>query len=352
MQFKSTLESFLNYFNKILDEYCKNSIKGSLSMPHLNLLKKEAVNQFINSSSNTTLNHSLPETIKYVSDLQGKFFRASLAILGTEIFNGFYKDVFPAASAIELFHLFTLIHDDIMDNSTHRRGKPTIHTKWSMNDAILTGDYLFSISIAEISKLSRFLSFPNILATFSQAAMDVCIGQSMDLNASFPSYDSYITVVSLKTASLIRASLLIGAYLGRDALPIDELSAIGYNIGILFQFYDDFLDIFSSQFYTGKNTYSDICNGKFTLPVLILLKEVSSPESEKIVKEYKRLESNQRVSFILPYLETYGVKEKTINHIRNFLSATFEKIEDLRISPPYKEIFINFLQNFFSFSSY
>ncbi len=225
--------------------------------------------------------------IRYTINLQGKRIRPILTLMACELFGGDKEEAVSQALAIELFHNFTLIHDDIMDNAPIRRGQETVFKKWGANIAILSGDTLFAMAY-QYAQQARAEILSQTLSVFSKTAIEVCEGQQYDLNYEKDnqvSVDEYIEMIRLKTAVLFGASLKIGALVGgATKKEADELYDFGINIGLGFQLKDDLLDAFGDEEVFGKMTGRDIITNKKTFLYLKAI-EVADSETRKELTE-------------------------------------------------------------------
>lgn len=210
---------------------------------------------------------SLYEPVSYCLDLGGKRMRPLLTLLGCSLFGGDPQKAMPAALGMELFHNFTLMHDDIMDNAPIRRGKPAVHAKWSANTAILSGDVMFALAYEQLFRVpDRHLR--EVLELFNKTVLEVCEGQQYDMD--YESFDHvteerYLEMIRLKTAVLPAACLKTGAIIGgasRD--DAGHVYRFGENIGIAFQVKDDWLDVFGDELVFGKKSGGDILANKKT----------------------------------------------------------------------------------------
>ncbi len=234
---------------------------------------------------------NLYEPIRYILSLGGKRLRPAMTLAACEMYGGQIQDAIKPALGIEVFHNFSLLHDDVMDEAEMRRGKPSVHKKWNVNSAILSGDAMLVKSYQLISYVPEKL-LPIVLETFSQTALEVCEGQQMDLdfeNREDVSEEEYLEMVRLKTAVLLGCSLKIGALIGgADLAQADKLYEFGENIGIAFQIQDDILDSFGDEEMTGKKVGGDILNDKKTLLYIKAFQNAPLPnlrdwdEAEKI----------------------------------------------------------------------
>ena len=210
---------------------------------------------------------NLYEPIRYMLAVGGKRARPVLVLMGCEVFNGNRTEAIPAALAIEVFHNFTLLHDDIMDNAPLRRSKPTVHNKWNNSIAILSGDAMF-VKACELMMQVNDKQIRTVMDIFLRTSTEVCEGQQMDMSFEKEknvSITDYLKMIELKTAVLLGCSLQIGAIIGgADEIQSKHLYEFGKNIGIAFQLQDDLLDVFGDAEKFGKQTGGDIISNKKT----------------------------------------------------------------------------------------
>jgi geranylgeranyl diphosphate synthase type II len=214
---------------------------------------------------------NLYEPCRYLLEAGGKRIRPALCLMAAEMFGGVNEDVFNAAMAVELFHNFTLIHDDIMDKAPLRRGKPTVHAKYGLTTGILSGDIMGIFSYQCLGRVSpKYL--PGIFAIFNKTAIEVCEGQQWDMdfeNQDEVAIDDYLKMIELKTSVLLAASLKMGAILaGASEQDAHYLYEFGKNMGIAFQLQDDYLDTFGTEESIGKKPGGDIRANKKTFLML------------------------------------------------------------------------------------
>ena len=212
---------------------------------------------------------NLYDPAQYILQLGGKRVRPVLCLMGNELFNDLHEDAYSVAVAVELFHNFTLVHDDIMDEAPLRRGKPTVHKTFGEDSAILAGDVMLIQSYLQINEVNdRFLK--RIIHIFSKTAREVCEGQQLDMDyAALPlqevSMDAYLHMIALKTSVLLAGSLQMGGVLGGGSEGnLMHLYSFGKNLGIAFQIQDDYLDAFGDPRKTGKQAGGDILVNKKT----------------------------------------------------------------------------------------
>lgn len=210
----------------------------------------------------------LYEPLSYILHLGGKRIRPALTLAACELFDGSTEDAILPALGIEVFHNFSLIHDDIMDQAPVRRGKPTVHKKWNENIAILSGDLMLVKAYQYISKADPKV-LPAVLETFSKAAVEVCEGQQYDMNfeqKAEVSEDDYLEMIRLKTSVLLGCALKIGALIAKaSAKDADAIYKFGESLGMAFQMQDDLLDAFGDMSKVGKQAGGDILSDKKTL---------------------------------------------------------------------------------------
>lgn len=227
---------------------------------------------------------SLYEPCRYFLALGGKRIRPVLCLMATELFADISDNSWEAATAIELFHNFTLVHDDIMDKAPLRRGQPTLHARNGLTAGLLCGDAMCIAAYQHLGKLSTCL--PEILELFSTTAMEVCEGQQLDMDFEKKeqvSVADYVGMIGLKTSVLLAASLKIGALIGgTSAGNADKLYEFGKALGIAFQLQDDYLDAFGESDKVGKQIGGDILANKKTFLYLTAMEHLSISEKENL----------------------------------------------------------------------
>lgn len=291
----------------------------------------------------------LYEPIEYIMSLGGKRMRPVLVLMACDFFGGDANKATHAAIAIELFHNFTLVHDDIMDNAPLRRGKQTVHEKWNSNIAILSGDAMIVKAYQEICKASPE-QLPVLLSIFSDTALKVCEGQQMDMNyekLNKVSIPQYIKMIELKTAVLLAGALKVGGIIGgakeEDANAIYEF---GKNIGIAFQLQDDILDVYANAEKFGKQKGGDIIANKKTY---LLLKAMEMAENNRYMKEelqqwiaapeFNPAEKVEAVTNIYNFL---NVKELARNEMKKHYEKAISSLNTIPVSENKKQELIAF----------
>jgi geranylgeranyl diphosphate synthase type II len=218
--------------------------------------------------------------IRYILSIGGKRVRPCLTLLANNLFSDEFSHAIYPAMAIEIFHNFTLLHDDIMDNAPTRRNKETVHLKWNRNTAILSGDAMMILAYEVLSKTSPGV-FPKIFSVFNKTALEVCEGQQYDMTFESRldvSIEEYIDMIRLKTAVLIASALAVGAISANaPATEVDNMYHFGLNVGLAFQLQDDYLDVFASPDDFGKMIGGDILANKKTYLLISALHSTNLP---------------------------------------------------------------------------
>ena len=230
---------------------------------------------------------NLYQPMRYLLNIGGKRIRPALALMAAEAFGAEAHKALPQALAVELFHNFSLMHDDIMDKAPLRRGQATVHQKWDLNTAILSGDGMLILAYQQLAQCEPAL-VANLLAMFSQTALEVCEGQQMDMDFEQRTDvrpDEYLAMIAFKTAVLLGCSLYLGARVGgASEASARQLYTFGLDLGMAFQLRDDYLDAFGDPRQTGKQPGGDILAGKKTW---IYLHAISGL-SQEVAREKQR----------------------------------------------------------------
>ncbi len=250
---------------------------------------------------------SLYQPIRYILEDGGKRMRPRLAILAHSLYGEPDQEIYQAAIALEVFHNFTLLHDDIMDGAPLRRGRKTVHIKWSANSAILSGDAMLILAYRLLGEGVSKEKLPRVLEIFNKASMEVCQGQQYDMDfetQSAVTIDNYLNMIRLKTAVLMAASLEIGAYIGgASEQQCRALYDFGINIGLAFQIQDDLLDTYGDVSCFGKNIGGDIAVGKKTFLYLTAYQNANA-EQREILQNSRELEVVRNIYDELSVRET------------------------------------------------
>ncbi|MFK5855191.1 MAG: polyprenyl synthetase family protein [Bacteroidota bacterium] len=275
--------------------------------------------------------------IKYTLSFGGKRIRPVTTLMGCELFCNDYKRALPQAIAIEMFHNFTLIHDDIMDNAPIRRGKETVFKKWNSNIAILSGDTLFALAYQYAQKADKDV-LPQTLSVFNDTAIEVCEGQQFDLNYennNNVTVDEYLNMIRLKTGVLFGASLKIGALIGGAPKKDAELIYnFGINIGLGFQLKDDLLDTFGNESIFGKKTGGDIITNKKTFLYLKALDIADAKTKDKLLLLYNSPDINDelKIKQTKEIFTKLKIDQATNFEINKYYLKGMKNLENVNIS--------------------
>lgn len=301
----------------------------------------------INELDLPLLPSNLYEPVRYMLDLGGKRVRPSLVLMGCNVFS---DDITPAmnpALAIEIFHNFTLMHDDIMDKSAMRRNNLTVHKKWNQNIAILSGDVMLIKSYELLTKsATQYLN--QIMPVFNQMAIQVCEGQQYDMDFEqnlFISIDEYLQMIELKTAVLIAASLKIGSIAGEaEILQSELLYRFGKNMGMAFQLQDDLLDVYAEEDIVGKQTGNDIVSNKKTILLVEALALVRGDDLQQLINWLKKsdFDRKEKIEAIKNIYNKLNIKQLVLNRIQFFYDQAMINLQDLKVEPDRKSELFKF----------
>lgn len=277
---------------------------------------------------------NLYEPIGYAMSQGGKRLRPFLALLGCELFDGNIEDVIPAAIGLEIFHNFTLLHDDIMDNAPIRRGMPTVYKKWGPNTAILSGDTMFVIAYENITR-SHAEILKDILTLFNQTAREVCEGQQLDMDferLTNVTITDYLEMIRLKTAVLIAGSLKAGAIAARAPSSCsNKLYEFGINLGLSFQLMDDLLDTYGDEKIFGKKTGIDIITNKKTFLYLKAYEKADNNMKLKLDQAFSLENPIEKVDAVMALFNELNVKPETEFMIDYYRSMSNNILDALQL---------------------
>lgn len=290
---------------------------------------------------------NLYDPMVYILNLGGKRVRPVLVLMAAEIFGGDYRKALDAALAIEVFHNFSLVHDDIMDDAPLRRGKATVHEKWDINTAILSGDAML-IRAYQLFENYSGETFRKLAELFSKTAIEVCEGQQYDIDFETQdkvSVEEYLKMIEHKTAVLVGASLKMGAIVANTSKEnCDRIYEFGRLLGIAFQLQDDYLDAFGNPDAFGKQVGGDIIENKKTFLYLTSLKVAASREAIQLEHLYSvnPPDPTAKVEAVKSLFESSGAAELTRCEIEKYTRSAFDALEELDIASDKKELLHNF----------
>ena len=308
-------------------------------MKDLNLYSKKIEDE-LTKLSFPAAPSNLYDPLRYFMVLGGKRMRPILTLMGAEAFGKKINDAIPAALSIELFHNFSLIHDDIMDEAPIRRGQATVHEKWNKNIAILSGDVLLVKAYQELAKQDSEV-LPDLLDLFNKTAVEVCEGQQFDMDFEIKKnveISEYIEMIRLKTSVLLGCALEMGAIIGgaseNDRKLIYEF---GQQIGIAFQIQDDILDLYADPKKFGKQVGGDIITNKKTLLLLKAFELADSEEKEKLNKLLEEKDFDLKIASVKFLFDTIGVCEACKKIMNDHYLNAIEAIDKTSISEEKKK---------------
>lgn len=274
----------------------------------------------------------LTSPVKFILSIGGKRLRPVIALMSCNLFMDKIDDAILPAAGIEVFHNFTLVHDDIMDQASVRRNLPTVHVKWNINQAILSGDVMAFIANDCILETPPEVLL-KVFKVFNKAAIEVCIGQQLDMDyekVAFVSHEEYLQMIELKTAVLLAASAKIGAIIGKAGdQDSDLLYEFGKNLGLAFQIQDDLLDVYGDINVFGKVAGSDIVTNKKTF-LLIKALEVASGSTMKKLHEQllaKEFDPKLKIKTVMDIFDQLNIRSTTENLANEYITKSLSQLE-------------------------
>ncbi|MES2852147.1 MAG: polyprenyl synthetase family protein [Bacteroidota bacterium] len=311
---------------------------------------QEFLSDYLQSQYETKEPRNLYEPIHYILDLGGKRMRPVLTLMSAEVFDADYKKALPAALAVEVFHNFSLVHDDIMDDAPLRRGQETVHEKWNLNTGILSGDAMLILAYQYFEQYEPII-FRDLAKLFSKTALEVCEGQQWDVDfeeRNDVTIPEYLKMIQYKTAVLVAAAMKMGAIIAETSEENANLIYdFGLNLGLAFQLQDDFLDAFGDPETFGKQVGGDIIENKKTY---LYLKAVAfSNETE--AEELRRLfsiqpeDNTEKIKTVKELFNSSGASKATQDAIQDFTFKAFQTLDKMNISVDKKEMLKAFGEN-------
>ena len=305
---------------------------------------------YLQSQYETKEPRNLYEPIHYILGLGGKKMRPVLTLMSAEVFDADYKKALPAALAVEVFHNFSLVHDDIMDDAPLRRGHETVHEKWNINTGILSGDAMLILAYQYFEQYEPLI-FRDLAKLFSKTALEVCEGQQWDVDfedRNDVTIAEYLKMIQYKTAVLVAAAMKMGAIIAETSVENANLIYdFGLNLGLAFQLQDDFLDAFGNPETFGKQVGGDIIENKKTY---LYLKAVAFSKPEE-AEELKRLfaiqpeDSSDKIERVKTLFNSSGASKATQDAIQDFTFKAFQMLDQMNISDDKKAMLKAFGEN-------
>lgn len=304
---------------------------------YVELLEKEIKSLNISGSPK-----ELYDPINYILSLGGKRIRPALCLLATDLFQGDIQEAKYAALSVEVFHNFTLVHDDIMDEAPIRRGQATVHEKWNRDIAILSGDVMFVKAYELLSKLD-VKHLPDVFKLFNQTAIEVCEGQQMDMNFETDkevAISQYIKMIELKTSVLLACSLKMGALIS-DATKEDAdlIYEFGRNLGIAFQIQDDLLDVYGDPEKFGKRVGGDIISNKKTYLLLTAIEKANDSQLSNLkdLLNQNDFKDEEKVEAMKALYNEIGIPKLTEQAIQSYYDIAIQSLDAIQVESNRKE---------------
>jgi geranylgeranyl diphosphate synthase type II len=284
----------------------------------------------------------LYEPIKYILAIGGKRMRPALLLMACDLFGGDVKKAVPSALAIEVFHNFTLMHDDIMDNAPLRRGKTTVHEKWNKNVAILSGDVMLVESYKLLMQVDDHLLRTN-MTIFNETAAGVCEGQQLDMEFEKRTevhIDEYINMIRLKTAVLLGGALKIGALIGgANEKEAALLQTFGEQIGIAFQLQDDILDVYGNPEKFGKQVGGDILSNKKTFLLIKALELADAEQSAALNKWFSatHFAPSEKIEVVTGIYDQLNIRHHAWETMHQYADKAFNALDTINLPTKRKQ---------------
>ena len=308
---------------------------------------REEFEKYLNAYTPPKTPQNLYNPVSYFLALEGKRIRPILTLLSCDLFNGNYKDSLDAALAVEVFHNFSLVHDDIMDEAPLRRGNQTVHQKWDLSTAILSGDVMLILAYQLFENYNENI-FVALAKLFSKTAVEVCEGQQLDIDFSKLNdinSTKYLNMIELKTAVLIGASMKMGAIVAKASDNEQEnIYEFGKNLGIAFQIQDDFLDTFGDEKKFGKVIGGDIIENKKTLLYVKSMEIFTEQDKMELTKLYSstHLDESKKIEEVKELFLKYNIPSIIENEINYYTQLAFKKLDNLNINDHKKDFLFDF----------
>tara|TARA_B100001750_G_scaffold168987_1_gene137406 strand:- start:1686 stop:2681 length:996 start_codon:yes stop_codon:yes gene_type:complete len=316
-----------------------------------NLFEKYIVKKNLDLQDNKDLSSTnIQQAINYILSQNSKRIRPVLMLMFCKLYSDVLEECMPAALSIELLHNFTLVHDDIMDDSKLRRSQETIYAKWGNNTAILTGDFLFNEALSTLQDVNDDKKFKNILKIINKSLFELCIGQDQDLyfeNSENVSMSNYFQMIYNKTASLIKSSILIGSYIGgASVIEMDKIKDIGISLGYIFQLKDDYLDLYGEPSF-GKKRYNDIINNKKTF-FYVKAQEIASKKDKdklKLLYSCRSIDVVKKIDQVISIYNDLNIKSFLNKKLEIEYQIIQQKMLDLDIEKnSVKDIILDYIK--------
>jgi geranylgeranyl diphosphate synthase, type II len=303
---------------------------------------KDLVDKAIDNLSYNNEAEKLIDPVKYILSIGGKRLRPVLSLMACNLFTDRIEDAIIPSTGLEVFHNFTLVHDDIMDQAPVRRNFPTVHTKWNINQAVLSGDVMAFIA-NDCLLHTPPLCLSKVFRVFNKAAIEVCVGQQLDIDfekTNVVSQDEYIRMIEFKTSVLLAASVKIGGIIGgAEDKDSDLLYEFGRNLGLAFQIQDDLLDIYGDTKIFGKVHGGDIISNKKTILLVKAFEIGSGAQLLKLKEQFnqKEFDPAEKVKNVLEVYNQLNIRAITENIANEYINTAFRLLEKIGVMNERKE---------------
>ena len=306
----------------------------------MDYLKK--INETIQALSYDRQPASLYEPIRYVLSLGGKRLRPMLMLLSYNLFKEQPEDILPQAIALETYHNFTLLHDDLMDNADVRRGKPTVHRRWNANTAILSGDTMLLLAFQRMQQCDE-RHLPKVMSLFTETTLEIDEGQQYDIDfetRNDVTEEEYIEMIRLKTSVLLACAMKIGAIMG-DASDTDAdlLYHFGEKMGLAFQLQDDLLDVYGDPKVFGKAIGGDICENKKTYMLINALRLANDQQRSELTRwiQASDFDRQEKVAAVTRLYDAIGIRQLCEQKINDYYAQASHLLEQVSVATERKE---------------
>ena len=308
------------------------------------------INSYLDNLPYTRKPQSLYEPVKYVLSIGGKRIRPSLMLMAYNMYKDDPENILPSACAIETYHNYTLLHDDLMDNADMRRGKPTVHTKWNANTAILSGDSMLVLAFQRMMQC-RQDKMKAVLDLFTETSLEIGEGQQYDMdfeNRTDVTEDEYIERIRLKTSVLLACSLKIGAILA-DApdTDADALYRFGEQIGLAFQLQDDYLDVYGDPAVFGKAVGGDILCNKKTYMLINAFNRADEKQRGQLLKwvTSDTFVPEEKIAAVTALYNELGIDKLAQEKIEYYFRQSRKYLADVKVSDERKAVLEAYTDN-------
>ncbi len=311
---------------------------------------QEFISDYLLTQYETKEPRNLYEPIHYIMKLGGKRMRPVLTLMSAEVFDADYNSALPAALAVEVFHNFSLVHDDIMDDAPLRRGNETVHEKWNTNTAILSGDAMLILAYQYFEQYNTDV-FRDLAKLFSKTALEVCEGQQWDVDFETRddvSIPEYLKMIEFKTAVLVAAAMKMGAIVAETSKRnADLIYDFGLNLGLAFQLQDDYLDAYGDPKTFGKQVGGDIIENKKTYLYLKAIEFGSASEKEQLLHLFSihPTDNSDKIESVKSIFNSSGASKATQQAIQDYTLKAFDTLQNISIDNEKKDILRSFGEN-------